>query len=149
MTRILMTGQTKTVTLAAQLGGPDPKRRTWHPHYDLSSALGRFCKGPYSTEVDEFAIVLRIDGEFQEFGFDGLKYLRRSRKGRYITIDIGIPRNRWEHRTDREIRQHFAKVVREALVACIQRLLKDRTFVNGDALLSDYDKAADEYLRKE
>lgn len=49
------------------------------------------CKGPYSEEIAEFALVLRVGGNMQEFDFEGCERIRRSRKGKYITVDLGFP----------------------------------------------------------
>ena len=73
--------------------------------------------------------------------------MRRSFKERYITIDVFVPISRWKNRTEQEIREYFADGVREALTLCIRRLQKDKTPVDGDRLLADYEKVVKEYLR--
>ena len=51
-----------TVTLGVQ-AGDERAGQTTEPHFmSLRKLLASVCTGPYSTEVDEFALILRIDG---------------------------------------------------------------------------------------
>ncbi len=139
--------RTDTVTLAAQVSEPDPEDVTDRPHDDLRRLLRVNCKGPYSPDVDEFALILRFDGNITQWNLEGCAYLRRSFKERYITIDIFIPRDRWKGRTEVEIRKYLAAGTREALQRCIARLQKDKTPVDGERLMADYDLVEKEYLK--
>src|SRR3990172_5034842 len=135
-----MTQKTATVTLAAQVGGPAADEATEQPHYSLRSLLAKHCVGPYSPDVEEFALIFRIDGDIVHWDSEGCKYLRRSFKERYITIDIFVPRARCQGKTPHEIREFFANGVRDALTLCIKRLRKDKTPVDGERLMSDFEK---------
>ena len=136
-----------TITLPAQVGGPDASDATMEPWKQLYGLLSTHCKGPYSPDVAEFAVIFRIDGKLVQWNREGCAYLRRSLKKKYITIDIFVPVSRWKRRTEREIKEYFAERVREALTLCIKRLQKDKTEVDGEQLLKDYDKAVKKYLR--
>lgn len=135
------------VTLAGQVMGPDAAEATRAAHIALRTLLDELCVGPYSQEVDEFAPILRIDGSIYQWNREGCAYLRRSRKDRYITIDIFVPISQWKNRSEREIREYLATQVKEALTLCIKRLQKDKTPVDGEALMRDYEKVVREYLR--
>jgi hypothetical protein len=138
----------ENVTLGAQVNGPDAHEPTLRPHYELRRLLKVYCTGPYSPDVDEFAPILRIDGSIHQWKREGCAYLRRSFKERYITVDIFIPISRWKNRSEREIREFFADQVRKALTLCIKRLQKDRTPVDGERLMKDYEKAVKKYLKQ-
>src|SRR5438309_4867325 len=84
-----MTELTDTVTLGVQSSGDDD--RTNQHVLELRKLLAAYCKGPYSEEISEFALVLRIGGNMQEFDFEGCERIRRNRKDRYITVDLGFP----------------------------------------------------------
>lgn len=144
-----MTDQDKTacVTLAAQIEGPDADEPTLIPHSELRRLLKEKCIGPYSPDVIEFALIFRIDGKFHQWDREGCAFLRRSFKERYITIDIFVPIAQWKGKTERAIRKTFAADVREALMKCIERLRKDKTEVDGDRLMADFDEVEKEYLR--
>ena len=85
------------ITLGAQTSGED-NRVDCHI-LAFRKLLGIPCKGPYSDEIDEFALILRIGGQMQEFDFEGCERIRRSRKQRYITVDLGFPSRRWKRVT--------------------------------------------------
>jgi len=104
-----MTELTDTITLGVQSSGDDD--RTDKHVLELRKLLAASCKGPYSEEVSEFALVLRIGGNMQEFDFEGCERIRRNRKEKYITVDLGFPSRRWKGVTDIEIRRYLAEIV--------------------------------------
>ncbi|MFD1030793.1 hypothetical protein ACFQ1X_05050 [Metaplanococcus flavidus] len=75
--------------------------------------------------MDEFDLALRVDGDLWYFNFEGCEKLRLSKKYRYITIDIGMPRSKWEGVTPIEIRKFLIDHAREALELMINRLKKE------------------------
>ena len=77
-----------TITLGAQTSGDDD--RTSKHVLELRKLLATHCKGPYSEEVTEFALVLRIGGNMQEFNFEGCERIRRNRKEKYITTAVRL-----------------------------------------------------------
>jgi hypothetical protein len=131
-----MTDLRDTITLGAQSGADDD--RTDKHVLELRRLLRTHCKGPYCQEVTEFALVLRIGGNMQEFDFEGCERIRRGRKGKYITVDLGFPSYRWRDATDSEIRNYLAEVVETGLLCCINRLRKDKTAVAASRLMSDF-----------
>jgi hypothetical protein len=92
----------RTITLGVQSSGDDD--RTAKHILELRRSLATHCKGPYSEEISEFALVLRIGGNMQEFDFEGCERIRRNRKDKYITVDLGFPSRRWRGVPDSEIR---------------------------------------------
>src|SRR5437868_2523835 len=93
-----MTTLKDTITLGVQVGSRS--NRTEAPILELRKLLAQHCIGFYSPEVKEFALVLRVGGEVQEFDFEGCERIRRSRKEKYITVDVGLPSYRWNSATD-------------------------------------------------
>ena len=97
------------------------------------------CKGPYSDEIDEFALILRIGGQMQEFDFEGCERIRRSRKHRYITVDLGFPSRRWKRVT--ETSKYFAELVETGLLCFARRLTKTGLKSTLQRLISDFGAA--------
>ena len=132
------------ITLGMQTSGEDNRTE---PHVlALRRLLDTYCRGPYSDEIDEFALVLRVGGDMLEFDFEGCERIRRSRKQRYITVDLGLPSQRWKRATDREIRKYIVDVVETGLLCCSRRLEKDRSQIDVRKLMSDFNAAKMDYL---
>jgi hypothetical protein len=141
-----MTKLTDTITLGAQTSGEDD--RTDKHILGLRRLLATYCKGPYSEEISEFALVLRIGGNMQEFDFEGCERIRRNRKDKCITVDLGFPSRRWRGVTDREIRRYLAEIVETGLLCCIRRLQKDKVKVHEASLMNDFTKVKRHFLGK-
>lgn len=135
-----------TVTMSAQAGDL-PCYEATQPHFGpLRNLLEEHRRGPYSTEVDEFELVLRIDGDIDHWEQEGSDRMRRSKKERYITIDIYVPRKRWEGVSGLEIRRYLAACTEEALHKMIGKLRRDKVAVDGDALLRDFATLKERFL---
>jgi len=133
-----------TITLGVQTSREDD--RTDKPILELRRLLASECEGPYSPEIREFALILRVGGEMQEFDFEGCDRIRRNRKEQYITVDLGFPSSRWKRATDAEIRAYLAEAVETGLLCCIKRLEKDKTPVNSDRLMADFRRVKQLFL---
>lgn len=135
---------TETITLGVQSSGDD--NRTNQHVLELRKLLAAYCKGPYSEEITEFALVLRIGGNMQEFDFEGCERIRRNRKDRYITVDLGFPSRKWRDVVGREIRKYLADIVETGLLCCLHRLKKDKAKVQEAKLLNDFTKVKQHFL---
>jgi hypothetical protein len=140
-----MTELTDTITLGVQSSGDDD--RTDKHVLELRKLLAASCKEPYSKEISEFALVLRIGGNMQEFEFEGCERIRRSRKGKYITVDLGFPSRRWRGVTDTEIRRYLVEIVETGLLCCLHRLRKDKVKVREANLMNDFTMVKRLFLR--
>ncbi|MDA8235188.1 MAG: hypothetical protein M0Z31_10385 [Clostridia bacterium] len=143
-----MTQENKAfITFGSQMG--DTKAaEVVQPHLiELRRILKTYANVPYSSEIDEFAPIARVDGDIWHWNFEGCRKLRLNRKERYITVDIGMPRNRWEGASAKEIRCYLAENLKQALELFVKRLKKEKISVNEERLFQDYAKVEDEYLR--
>mgnify|MGYP000098926034 FL=1 len=135
-----------TVIVGVQTGDV-PSDRATDPHIrPLRKLLQAHCQGPYSPDVDEFSLVIRIDGDIYHWEQEGCDRMRRSKKERYITIDIYVPRARWEGVSGIEIRKYLAACVEDAFRRMIGKLQRDKVAVDGDALLRDFATVREQYL---
>ena len=140
-----MTELTDTITLGVQSSGDDD--RTGEHVLELRRLLAAQCKGPYSGEIAEFALVLRVGGKMQEFDFEGCERIRRNRKDRYITVDLGFPSRKWRGVSDSEIRRYLADIVETGLLCCLLRLKKDKVRVHEAKLMNDFTNVKQHFLR--
>lgn len=136
------------VTVGVQTGDV-PSAEATAPHTRaMRNLLQSHCRGPYSSEVDELSLVIRVDGDIWHWEKEGCDRMRRSKKERYITIDIYVPRNRWEGVDGIEIRNYLAACVEDAFRRMIGKLQRDEVPVNGQALMDDFDIARKKYLEQ-
>lgn len=127
-----------TITLGVQTSREDD--RTGKPVLEMRKLLAECCKGPYSPEVSEFALILRVGGEMQEFDFEGCERIRRNKKEKYITLDLGFPSRKWKGTTDVEVRRFILEAVETGLLCFIRRLEKDKTHIDSAKLVNDFRK---------
>ena len=125
-----------TITVGVQTSGDDD--RTGEHVVELRKLLAAHCKGPYSDEIAEFALVLRVGGKMQEFDFEGCERIRRNRKGSYITVDLGFPSRKWRGVPDSVIRGYLADIVETGLLCCLHRLKKDKAKIQQAKLMNDF-----------
>ena len=59
-----------TITLGVQSGAKTPASKPSRTSIH-SESFYRQCRGPYSPEVDEFSLVLRIDGDIDHWEQEG------------------------------------------------------------------------------
>jgi hypothetical protein len=133
-----------TITLGVQTSREDD--RTGKFVLEIRRLLATHCQGPYSPEIREFALILRIGGDMQEFDFEGCERIRRNRKQKYITVDLGFPSNRWKGATESGIREYLAEAVETGLLCCIRRLEKDKSPVDSPGLIGDFAKVKQLFL---
>jgi hypothetical protein len=138
-----MTTNSEAVTLGAQTSAED--NRTMTHVLELRKLLARHCTGPYSSEIAQFALVLRIGGGMQQFD-EGCERIRRNRNTRYISVDLGFPSIRWKGASDTQIREFLVEAVETGLLCCLRRLEKDKTEVDASSLLRDFATAKRTFL---
>ncbi len=142
-----MTTPSATISLGMQTSGLDPKIN--EAILQLRRLLEERCRGPYSDDVREFALILRIGGTLQEFDFEGCERVRRNRKEKYITVDLGIPSYRWQGISEHEFRRFLLEAVKTGLLCCLRRLEKDKTEVAAERLLTDFRDVELQYSRRD
>jgi hypothetical protein len=136
---------TDTITFGVQ-SGDVPSGDATEPHFmPLRKLLAARCIGPYSPEIDEFPIVLRVSGQIWRFEGEGCQRLRLQRKKRYITIDIVMPENRWLGASAADIRTFLARMTEEAIELMIAKLEKSGVKVESEKLRADLRQVLAEY----
>jgi hypothetical protein len=88
----------------------------------LYQALNRHLTSSHCAAIDEYAIVLRVDGSLDRFGGEGLARLRFAKAKRYITIDVQVPEPTWRAMDAKQVNGYLVRQVRSAVSACVNRL---------------------------
>jgi hypothetical protein len=134
------------VDFSVEMGGVD-SGHVVGPHLSsLARLLNKYIIHEYVFELDELHPIFRVDGEVHRWDKEGLERLRLARKQRYITVDIMMPRSRWEEVTPTEIRRFINDNFKEALHRMVDRLKKEHMEVNEERLFKDYAKVEKEFL---
>jgi hypothetical protein len=133
-------------TIGAQMGDTESDH-TVGPHLLLLKKLIRkFCRYRYMNEVDRFAPILRVDGDIWHWNLEGCYKLRLMRKYGYITMDIYMPRSKWQGATTPDIRTFLITNMKQALQLMVNKLKKEHIDVNEKRLFEDFAKVEQEYL---
>jgi hypothetical protein len=117
-----------TLDVSSQFGGRDAAQAVL-PHFRaLKSALkGKLFQG---FPFPQLAFVLRVDGEVNTYGLSGAGSIEFDKRGRYVSVDIGITRNDLEGRGPGEVSAFVAGAIMSS-VALLRGL--------GDARLAGVD----------
>ncbi len=129
------------ISIGAQGGGP-----LGHLKVNLFRAFERHCRAVYCPAIDDFALVLRLSGGYEDFGPEAIERLKRRRPSRYITVDIVVPVEAWIDLTRNEQKAYLARQCRTALAMCVDRLKKDKEQVDEEMFFHDVDTAIAEFL---
>lgn len=117
-----------TLDVSAQFGGRDAHQAVL-PHFRaLKSALKdkSFAGFPFPV----LAFILRVGGEVNPYGESGAGNIDFDKKGKYASVDIGIPREQWTGRSPTELSSFVAKAILSSV-----DLLRDK----GDKRLKEVD----------
>ena len=137
-----------SISIGCQLGGPDPCL-IGTLKVALYRLLAKHVTSAHCDAIDEYALVLRVDGSLDQFGDEGLARLRFAKKGRYITLDIQVPASVWKPMNEAQTKLYLAKQVKAALHACVDRLVSEKHAVNEPLLMAQLDAALEEFLVKQ
>jgi hypothetical protein len=133
------------ISIGCQLGGPDTCAIS-ELKVELYRILEKHVTSTYCQDIDEYALVLRVDGSLDKFGAEGLARLRFAKAHRYITLDIQIPETVWKPMNKAQTKLYLAKQIRFAINTCVERLVKDKCVVEERRLKEQIDAALNEYI---
>ena len=103
----------------------------------------------YCSDVDHYALALRVGGKFTDYEEEKIWKVRRSKKDRYIGADIDIPMSVWSEKTTNELKYYLSEKVFEAIQVLIVRLQKDKVKIDEEKLIQDVRSAVEEFNRIE
>jgi hypothetical protein len=136
---------TSFVSIGAQLGGPEPCLVA-ELKVGLFHALTKHLTSTHCKEIDEYAVVLRVDGTLHKFGKEGLARMRLAKTQRYITVDVQIPEIAWHPLNKSQTKTYLTDQVRSAISMCVARLIEEKYLVAEERLWAQINAAFNEYL---
>ncbi len=134
-------------SLGAQIGGPDYRPEARIQEQQLRDALNRWT-GDYSTDVREFAFLLRIDGEIHRYTdlWQIVGAQKAKRKRDWIEVEIGIPKAWWQEAKNDAYKKRLADEVEAGFRSMIELLQRNKRSINAQALLDDWGHIKAAYL---
>ncbi|KZE69148.1 hypothetical protein AWM68_02450 [Fictibacillus phosphorivorans] len=141
-----MESKNSYITFGAQMGDANADQAVGPHLEELNLLLDRYCKKSYCKELNELALILRVDGELWHFGIEGCDKLRLSKKQGYITMDIGMPESKWKNQMPNSIRDFLISHLVLSLELMIKRLKKELFAVNEAELWADISRVKERFL---
>ncbi len=133
------------ISIGAQIGGPEA-RLLGELKVPLYQALREHVTSTHCSAIDEYVLVLFVDGSLDKFGPEGLTRLRFARARRYITLDIQVPESVWQPLSRQQAKGYLVRQVRAALETCVRRLAKDGHQIDEQLLWNEVSEATASYL---
>lgn len=132
-------------SLGSQVGGSDAAEATIKDEQQLRDLMNDWT-GYYSSDVREFAFILRVDGEIdtytQKWNIHGAQ--RAKRKKNWVEVEIGVPANWWRGASYKE---RLASEIEKGLHSMIELLQRNKRDIKAEVLLADWGKIKKIYLR--
>lgn len=134
-----------TFSLGSQVGGTDAAEATKVDEQQLRDFINDWT-GDYSSDIKEFAFILRVDGEIdtytKKWNIVGAQKAKRKRD--WVEVEIGVPESWW--RNGRSYKELLAEEIEKALHSMIELLQRNKRDVKAEALLKDWLKIKKVYL---
>lgn len=115
-------------TVAGQFGDPSSSDTIWPHAILLKRAFFADGAAPLSGGLKEIAFLLRGDGKFQTFNFEGHENIIVNKKERWASVDIGVPFSRWQNTTPASLAEYlsesFLNSLPDVLAACAKKELR-------------------------
>jgi len=96
--------------------------------------------GDYSTDIREFAFLLRVDAEFHRYTamWNILGAQKAKCKRDWVEVEIGIPETWWRLAHKNEFRKRLAEEVEKGFISMIDLLRKNRRDIKAESLSKDW-----------
>ena len=130
------------ISIGAQGGGPETEG-VCKAKIPLYHALTKHVTSTHCDAIDEYSLIIRVDGSLQTFGEEGFTRLRIAKTSRYITLDIQIPMNVWQTMSECQLKHYLWSQVKAAISKCVIRLQEDKHHVD-EMKLNQLDAAIQE-----
>ena len=133
-------------SLGAQTGGQTSSeaREQEQELRDLFNAW----TGDYSSDIREFAFILRIDGHLLRYtamwNIYGAQKAKRKRD--WIEVEIGVPETWWRLAHSDQYRKRIVEEVERGFNSMIEVLRKNRRDIKAEALLRDWSQIKAKFL---
>jgi hypothetical protein len=133
------------ITFGVQAGDAQADSAVSTHYLELRRLLARRCNNSYSDVIDEFAPILRIDGEIWSWNKRGCENFRIQKKSRYATFDVFMPVDIWSQGQGSRIRDYLITQLIEGFQTIIKRAEKAGIAIDKAQLNKDLAGVAREF----
>jgi hypothetical protein len=135
------------ISIGCECGGPEA-RIVAERKAPLYQAISRAVSSTYCSAIDEYALVLRVDGSLATYGEEGVANIRFAKKRRVITADLQVPELAWKPLNPYELNNYLARMVLLGLQGCTARLKRDGHQVQSSLLMAEAEQGVAEYMQE-
>jgi hypothetical protein len=114
-------------------------------HRRLNEIFESRLRTDYGTNVTQLAIILRVSGKVRDFKTEGPERLFFRRKGKYLEIDLAIPRKAWEGKSIDESRAYLFNGLRATFAVLKARLLKVDKSADVKSWEADFESCLEQF----
>jgi hypothetical protein len=133
-------------SLGAQIGGQTSKEA--REQEQAIRDLFNTWTGEYSSDIREFAFLLRVDGHIHRYTAMWNIYgaQRAKRKRDWIEVEIGVPETWWRLAHTDQYKKRIAEEIEKGFNSMIEVLRKNRRDIKAEALLHDWSQIRAKFL---
>ncbi|MCU7998855.1 hypothetical protein [Shewanella sp. SM95] len=135
------------ISIGCECGGPEDGGISCLK-VELFHTLEKHVTSTHCDSVDQYALVLRVDGEFAKYGLEGVHRVRFAKKSRYLTADIQIPESVWRLAREEDLRLYLGSSLRSAIEILVARLKKAGIAVVEISLYTEMNVAITEFTQR-
>jgi len=134
-------------SIGSQVGGSQPADLTLRVERPLRKLFEQW-RGEYSPAVEEFAFLLRIDGEIHQYSklWNMIGAQAAKRKRNWVEVEIVVPESWWKEAQGELYKFHLVEEIEKGLHSMVELLKRNKHEIRAEALLSDWARLKAEYI---
>ena len=135
------------IEFSGQSGGSQAGKAT-RPYHILLNRIfyQKQDSSDYFKTLLFLSIVFRVSGKHQDFESEGAEFLQKSASRNVYTIDFTIPQERWQNKTDVELRSYIAEGVRSCFDLLKQKAIELGEVIDEDKLERDFEYGMTQFM---
>ncbi|WP_230659106.1 hypothetical protein [Psychrobacter sp. I-STPA10] len=135
------------IEFSGQSGGSKAGKATRPYHVLLNQIFyQKQDSSDYFKTLLFLSIVLRVSGKHRDFGSEGAEFLQKSDSRNVYTIDFAIPEERWQNKTDEQLRTYIAEGVRVYYQLLKEKVMTLDEVIDEDKLDHDFEYGMEQFM---
>ena len=135
------------IEFSAQCGSSQAGKAIAHYHVLLNRIFyQKQDSSDYFKTHEFFSIIFRVSGKHQDFKSEGAERLKKVRGENIYTIDFVIPEERWQNKTDEQLRVYIAEGVRTCYQMLKEKVMALDEVIDEDKLDQDFEYGMEQFM---